>query len=212
MYLYGTGGIAIVAAEVLAACRVGIDRFYDDDPEKERFLERPVLPGLELDADLALPPDEEGLVCIGDNARRAELVRRLSPRLGTAVHPTAMVSPSARVGAGTLLFHGARVQAATRIGRAVIVNTGGSVDHDCVIGDYAHVAPNVTLCGYVEVGEGANIGAASVVIPGVKIGRWATLGAGAVVVGDIPEHALAVGCPARVIKRRSIEYARAVNG
>lgn len=212
MYLYGTGGIAVVVAEVLADSRIDISRFYDDDPSKTRFLDRLVAAGLELDPRLALPDDEEGLICIGNNRRRSELIRQLSPTLGTAIHPSALISPSASIGVGTMIFHGSKVQAATLVGKAVIVNTGGSIDHDCVIGDYAHIAPNVTLCGYVNVGEGANIGAASVVIPGVKIGKWATLGAGAVVVSDIPDYSVAVGCPARVIKQQPVDYIRAVDG
>ncbi len=212
MYIYGTGGIAVVAAEVLDDNHIDISRFYDDDPDKTRYLDRDVLAGIALNPDLTLPDDENGLICIGNNKRRSELILRLSPTLGTAIHPSALISPSASIGAGTLIFHGSKVQAQTRIGRAVIVNTGGSIDHDCVIGDYAHIAPNVTLCGYVNVGEGANIGAASTVIPGVKIGKWATLGAGTVVVNDIPDYSVAVGCPARIIKKQSMDYVRAVNG
>lgn len=212
MYLYGTGGIAVVAAEVLDDNRIDISRFYDDDPSKTLYLERQVLAGVELDPELVLPDDEDGLICIGNNERRSDLIKRLSPRLGTAIHPSALISPSAFIGAGTMIFHGSKVQAQTQVGRAVIVNTGGSIDHDCVIGDYAHIAPNVTLCGYVNVGEGANIGAASVVIPGVKIGKWATLGAGATVVSDIPDYSVAVGCPARVIKRQAKDYVRIANG
>ena len=212
MYLYGTGGIAVVAAEVLANNRIDISRFYDDDPNKTLYLGRRVSAGIELNPELILPDDEEGLICIGNNERRRELIQRLSPRLGAVFHSSALISPSASIGTGTMIFHGSKVQAQTRIGNAVIVNTGASIDHDCEIGDYAHIAPNVTLCGYVNVGEGANIGAASVVIPGVKIGKWATLGAGATVVNDIPDYALAVGCPARVIKRRPVDYVRTVNG
>ena len=37
-------------------------------------------------------------------------------------------------------------------------------------------------------------------IPGKKIGRWVTIGAGSVVTKDIPDYAVAVGHPARVIK------------
>jgi acetyltransferase-like isoleucine patch superfamily enzyme len=38
------------------------------------------------------------------------------------------------------------------------------------------------------------------IIPGVRIGHHAMIGAGAVVISDIPPYALAVGCPARVIR------------
>jgi len=211
MYVYGTGGIAIVTADVLADSGMSISGFYDDDPTKTHYLGKSVKSGISIDPDLRLPNDLESLICIGDNHRRAYLIRTLMPRLGRAIHPSALVSSSATIGAGSLVFHGSKIQAGTRVGDGVIVNTGGSIDHDCSIGDFAHIAPNVTLCGYVEVGEGANIGAGSVVIPGVKIGRWATLGAGSTVIKDIPDHAVAVGCPARVIRTNQLEVAHAVS-
>lgn len=46
---------------------------------------------------------------------------------------------------------------------------------------------------------GAALGAGSIVIAGVKIGQWAMVGSGSVVTRDLPDFALAVGNPARVI-------------
>jgi acetyltransferase-like isoleucine patch superfamily enzyme len=46
---------------------------------------------------------------------------------------------------------------------------------------------------------GASIGAACVILPGLTIGRWAMVGAGSVVTGDVPDHGLVVGSPARLI-------------
>jgi sugar O-acyltransferase (sialic acid O-acetyltransferase NeuD family) len=99
-----------------------------------------------------------------------------------------------------MILHGAIVQAMAKIGNHVIVNTGAQVDHDCVIGDFAHIAPRVVLCGGVSVGEGTLVGAGATVAPGVTIGKWATIGAGAVIIAGIPDYAVAVGNPARVIK------------
>jgi acetyltransferase-like isoleucine patch superfamily enzyme len=66
--------------------------------------------------------------------------------------------------------------------------------------DYVHIAPRVVLCGNVQIGTGTLVGAGATVIPGKKIGRWVTIGAGSVVTRDIPDYAVAVGHPARVIK------------
>jgi acetyltransferase-like isoleucine patch superfamily enzyme len=41
----------------------------------------------------------------------------------------------------------------------------------------------------------------TVIIPGVTIGHHSMIGGGAVVIGDIPPYSLAVGCPARVVRR-----------
>jgi len=48
------------------------------------------------------------------------------------------------------------------------------------------------------VGKGASIGANATIICGHTIGRYAFIGAGAVVSRDIPDYALAYGCPAEV--------------
>lgn len=54
----------------------------------------------------------------------------------------------------------------------------------------------------ITLGDDVWIGANSVVLPGVTIGTGAVIGAGSVVTKDIPEYAIAVGNPAKVIKYR----------
>jgi acetyltransferase-like isoleucine patch superfamily enzyme len=52
----------------------------------------------------------------------------------------------------------------------------------------------------VEIGDGAWLGQNVVVCPGVRIGRGAVVGANAVVTEDVPDYAVAVGVPARVVR------------
>ncbi|MDE5628774.1 MAG: N-acetyltransferase [Muribaculaceae bacterium] len=51
------------------------------------------------------------------------------------------------------------------------------------------------------IGYGASICANATIVCGVKIGEWAMIGAGAVVTRDIPAKALALGIPAKVIRK-----------
>lgn len=53
----------------------------------------------------------------------------------------------------------------------------------------------------IVVEDGAWIGAGAVVLDGVRVGEGAVIGAGAVVTDDVPAHAVAVGTPARVVRR-----------
>jgi acetyltransferase-like isoleucine patch superfamily enzyme len=53
------------------------------------------------------------------------------------------------------------------------------------------------------VEDDAWLGYGVIVLDGVRIGKGAVVGAGAVVTHDIPEGAIAVGVPARVVKMRS---------
>ena len=62
----------------------------------------------------------------------------------------------------------------------------------------------ITAQGIV-VEDGAWIGAGAILLDGVRVGTGAVVGAGAVVTQDIPAHAVAVGVPARVVRRLSEE-------
>ncbi len=53
----------------------------------------------------------------------------------------------------------------------------------------------------VSIGNDCWIGGSSVILPGVSIGNGCTIGAGSVVTKDIPDNSLAVGSPAKVIRK-----------
>jgi acetyltransferase-like isoleucine patch superfamily enzyme len=55
----------------------------------------------------------------------------------------------------------------------------------------------------VRIGSGSWIGHGSVILPGTTIGRNVVIGANSVVSGEIPDHSVAVGAPARVVRRVS---------
>jgi acetyltransferase EpsM len=135
---------------------------------------------------------------IGDNRARLDAFRRVPGDLWRVLaHPSAVLSPSAGVGAGTVVMPLAVLNANARVGSAVIVNTGAVVEHDCRVGNGAHLSPRCVLAGGARVGEGAWVGAGATVLPGICVGAWAMVGAGAVVVRDVPEGTVVVGVPAR---------------
>lgn len=120
----------------------------------------------------------------------------------TAIHRTAFVAETAQVGEGSQVYANAAVCADVRIGRACIVNTSASIDHECVIEHGATVGPGAILAGLVKVGANADIYAGATILPRIRVGTGAAVGAGAVVLEDVPDHAVVVGNPARVIKVR----------
>jgi UDP-perosamine 4-acetyltransferase len=143
-------------------------------------------------------------LCIGDNARRHALylqVKKMGFKLANAISPHSIVSPSAQLGEGIAIMPGAVVNTDSQIADNTIINIGATVSHDCRVGVSAHLAPGVNTAGSATIETGAFLGAGCKVIPGQTIGRWSTLGAGSVVINDIPENVLAVGIPAKVIKK-----------
>lgn len=196
MYLYGASGHGKVIKEILEAQGINIDAFVDDNLGISQFCGIPVLHYCE-----GLTPM---IVSIGINQTRKKIVEKLSCQFETAIHPTAIVSPSAVIGEGTVVMPGAIINADAVIGKHCIVNTAASIDHECVIDDYCHIAPHVTLCGQVHVGEGTLIGAGASVIPCVSIGKWCTIGAGSAVVENVLDSATVVGVPAKLLKIRDL--------
>lgn len=193
MYLYGASGHAKVIIDILHAQGTRLDGLIDDDPAVGELYGYPVFHG---SSDL-FPI----IISIGDNRVRRMISQRLQGVFGKAIHPSAIVSPSAIIGEGTVIMQGAIIQVDTRIGKHCIINTGVSVDHESVIGNYVHISPHSTLCGNVKVGEGTWIGAGTTIIPGVTIGQWCVIGAGSVVTKDIPDGVLAVGNRCKIIKK-----------
>ncbi|NCP65870.1 MAG: acetyltransferase [Paraglaciecola sp.] len=147
-----------------------------------------------------IAPDTRFFVAIGHNSTRQRIMQQMASigaTFATLVHPTAVVSQRATVGAGTLVCANAVVNIASQIGQGCIINTGASVDHDCVLGDYVHIAPGSRLAGSIQVGAGSFIGIGSAIIPGVKIGKNSILGAGSTLLRDLGDASVAVGSPAK---------------
>jgi UDP-2-acetamido-3-amino-2,3-dideoxy-glucuronate N-acetyltransferase len=51
----------------------------------------------------------------------------------------------------------------------------------------------------IRVRRRASIGSNATILPGITIGEGAMIGAGAVVTRDVPDHAIVVGVPARIV-------------
>jgi sugar O-acyltransferase (sialic acid O-acetyltransferase NeuD family) len=139
-------------------------------------------------------------VAIGDNAQRLLALEALfaeGDEPPVLIHPAAIVSAHATLGAGTVVMPGAVINAGARLGRGVIANTGCSIDHDCDLADGVHVSPGGHIAGGVSIGRASWIGIGAVVRETVKIGANVMVGAGAAVIRDVPDGARVVGVPAR---------------
>lgn len=200
VYLYGASGHGKVIKDILEAQGSSVEGFVDDNLKLSSYCEKPVL----HKADGLTPM----IVSIGINKTRKRIVGKLNCQFSTAIHPTAIVSPSAIIGEGTVVMPGVIINADAVIGKHCIINTSASVDHECIVGDYCHIAPHASLCGQVHVGEGTLIGVGASVIPCVEIGKWCTVGAGAAVVENVPNNQTVVGVPAKELKKNDLTTCR----
>lgn len=196
-YLFGASGHGKVVKEILHANGIKVEAFVDDNSNVNECAGRRVL----HDA-VGLSPM---IVSIGNCRIHKLVVEKLKAlnsdvEFATAIHPSAIVSPSAKIGEGTVVMAGVVINAEAVIGNHCIINTGATVDHECVIGDYCHIAPGVNISGDTHVDEGTWIGVGSCVIQGLHVGKNCMIGAGSVIVKDIPDNVVAFGNPCKVVK------------
>jgi len=201
--ILGAGGHGRVVAEAALMAGFHLLGFIDEDPAllSTTPLGLPVL-GITSAIESRLIACDGVLFGVGRNNIRTDLLRRFGlsgHRLPTVIHPRAWVSPTATLGAATVVMANATVQTGCRIGAAVIINTNASVDHDGVLADGVHVSPGAHLAGGVTVGVGTHIGIGATVIEGIRIGAGCLIAAGAVVVRDVLDGQRVAGVPARVM-------------
>ncbi|KAG2482591.1 hypothetical protein HYH03_018475 [Edaphochlamys debaryana] len=108
------------------------------------------------------------------------------------------------------VFH-VDIHPGARLGRGILIDhaTGVVIGETAVVGDNVSMLHHVTLGGsgtqrgvrHPIIGHGVLLGAGVTVLGPVTVGAGSKVGAGSVVVSDIPCHAVAVGVPARIIKR-----------
>ncbi len=194
--LYGASGHAKVICSIFESMNFMVAGLFDDN--KNILLEKyNVIHGY----DNKYEPDLPILISIGDNSIRKQISEKVSHSFSTAIHFSSVIDDVTKIGLGTAVFHSATIQRDTLIGKHCIINTNASVDHDCIIEDYVHIAPSATLCGNIKVGEGSIIGANATVLPNLTVGKWCVIGAGAVITDDIPDYAVVVGVPGKIIKK-----------
>ncbi len=121
------------------------------------------------------------IVAVGDNRARRTYAKKLLEQgfeLINAVHPSSVVSPTARIGKNVVVAAGAVIGTDAIVADHAIINTSAIIDHECEIGQAVHVCPGAALAGRVRVGEEAFIGLGCRIIQCLTIGRTSSCGGG----------------------------------
>lgn len=152
----------------------------------------------------SIRPKPKVVIAIADTKTRRTLANTLAGKgfsFATLVHPTVSYGRAISIGEGTIICKYSHLTTNISVGKHNIINEICGFGHDTVLHDFVSIMSHSIFGGNVEVGNGCYFGLNTVVINQIKIGEWSVIGAGATVVDDIPPYSLAVGVPARVIKK-----------
>ena len=201
MIIYGASGHSKVIIDIVESmAEETIDLIIDDNPNIQEVL------GYTVKHDSKYHQNQIVVIAIGNNQIRKKVADRYDFRYSKAlIHKNASVNKDVNLGEGTVVMAGAVINPSAIVGDNCIINTNAVVEHDVKISDFVHISPGVVITGNVEIGEGTHVGAGASVIPGVKIGNWVTIGAGTVILQDIPDFAVVVGNPGKIIKYNNFE-------
>jgi acetyltransferase EpsM len=198
IFLFGASGHAKVIIDTLRLMGLRPVAIIDDNVNIKKLYDFEIFHDSQK---AVIRPGDGMIVSVGDNMNRRQIVSRFTDiEFVKAFHPSAVISATSILGEGTVIMANTTVNADSIIGKHCIINTNASVDHDCTLGDYVHISPNVALAGNVTIGEGTQIGIGATVIQNIRIGKWTMIGAGSVIIRDVPDYAVVVGNPGRIIK------------
>ena len=126
------------------------------------------------------------------------------------------VQSGARIGKSCILGQNVNIGNNVIIGNNVKIQNNVSIYEGVEIHDYVFCGPSIVFTNILKprsefpqqgseyyqktiVKKSASLGANATIICGSRIGRYAFIGAGTVVTKDIPDHALVIGNPGKVV-------------
>lgn len=186
--------------------RIAVLGFIDDDPSGHSHyaFEEPYL-GTIKEHQVVHPNEAVYLMAIANLAYRQPIIEYFLSKGGAFtgfIHPTALISPSAQIGEGTVISHNASVGPKVVIGRFNMLNSRCTIGHDSVIGDFNFISPQVAISGYTQIGNGNLLGTNSCTIPGIHIGNNNKVGAGTNVISNVGDNFTVVGTKPRFFESK----------
>lgn len=129
--LYGNGGHARVIRDTIEKLGGKVVYIFDQD--------NPYNPSLFSDAKL--------IIAIGNSEIRERISLEVKHRIGTIIHPNAIIANDVIIDEGTVVLANAVIQSGSKIGKHCIINAAVVVDHDVRIEDFVSIYPNAYLGG-----------------------------------------------------------------
>ncbi|WP_312765406.1 NeuD/PglB/VioB family sugar acetyltransferase [Epilithonimonas sp.] len=141
---------------------------------------------------------------IGNNKVRVQLLQRTIEKgfkTPNFIHGTAKIHPSVEIGKGVYILPGTQIMPLTQIKDFVLISMGVNIAHHNIIDQGCFFSQGSNIGANIHFNSNVFCGIASTVMTGVKeVGENSLIGAGAVIIRDVPDFAVVVGNPGKIIK------------
>ncbi|MCG2461182.1 NeuD/PglB/VioB family sugar acetyltransferase [Flavobacteriaceae bacterium F89] len=205
--IIGAGTQGQIYASYLKEAGVNLIGWVDDDTnlQGKDVLGLPVIGKFEDLFGNHIKAKVRNIYCpIGDNQIRSNYLSTLKKEgygIPSFIHHTVSVAPDVVLGEAVYMLAGNIIMPHTTIGDYLMVNMGSTIAHHVTMGNGVFMSSGVNLGALVTVEDLAFMGMSTTIMTGVnKIGRNSLMGAGTVIIRDVPENAVMVGNPGRVLR------------
>jgi len=205
--IIGAGTYGQVYASYLAETGLyNIIGFLDDDIKKVGSIVHglSVLGTVSLLNELVNELPLSVFVPIGNNTIREHLLkhaRRLGFQTPSYIHPSCLIHSTVSIGESVYILSATSVMPYTVIEDNVMISMGVNVAHHTRLGCCSFYSQGTNVGASIEIGKGAFLGIGSTIMTGInRIGQHTIIGAGAVIIKDIPDKAVVVGNPGKIIR------------
>lgn len=153
-------------------------------------------------ANYAFESTDRIIIGIGSPAIREHLFELFTLRgveFYTLASPTAMISPSVKMGRCNIFCHNVFVGPGVSVRDCNLFNVATTIGHDVQIGSFNVLSPHCDITGYSKIGDKNFFGTHASMLPHSVVGSGSKVGPGSVVYKKIKDNVLAVGNPAMKI-------------
>ena len=148
--------------------------------------------------------DIEVVIAVGEPGVRDFMYQRVKDegvRLATLIHPGVYIDETTTVSEGVVIAEGVTITDNVEIGANTYIQSHAVIGHDIKIGQHTVIGSNCQIGGGDYIGDRVFMGFLSGTTDHISIGNDSVISAGAIVFRELPEGVVAVGNPARIMKK-----------
>lgn len=206
--ILGTGGLGRAVLEIFETNNNIVYGFLNDDKKNHQTQidKIQVLGDISDNRFLKLIGEKcDAFIASDDNKLKKSLAKMLKKERKimpvNAVHNSAIVATSAKIGYGNFINAGAIIGAGVDIANHCLLHSNSVIDHNVTLGDLVQIGAGSIINSKAVLDEGVFIGTGSVIVSGIKIKKNARIGAGSLVIADVPEGVTVFSNPAQELKK-----------
>lgn len=141
---------------------------------------------------------------IGNNNNRLKLINKIREhgyKAPSFIHHFTSIPSSVKLTGTVYILPGTVIMPNAEIFDSTMISMGVNIGHDTIIREGCFLANGVNIGGSIEIHDKVFVGMSACIMTGVKsIGQNSIIGAGAVVIRDVPNGAVVIGNPAKILR------------